>query len=84
MELIIGICFLSMALIYKLFIEEKEKSSEYLSEQAERYFNRRNEVTPDWQSNGMPYTKGIALIKTGENEYTFIKQSKLCDSALLH
>lgn len=84
MELIIGICFILMAFIYKLFIQKKEKSSEYLSEQADRYFNKRNEVTSDWQSNGMPCTKGFSLIKTGENEYEFIKQSKLCDSALLH
>lgn len=76
MELIIGIIFIALALVYKLF-EEKHVESEYLSEQAERYFNKRNEMTPDWHSNGMNYTRGVSLIKTGENEYAFLKQSKI-------
>lgn len=84
MELGMGIFFIVLALVYKLFIQKKHKSSEYLSEQADRYFNKRNEMTPDWHSNGMSYTKGISLVKTGENEYTFIKQSKICDTAILH
>lgn len=84
MELGIGIFFIVLALVYKLFIEKKHKKSEYLSEQADRYFNKRNEMTQDWNSNGMSYTKGISLIKTDENEYKFIKQSKICDTAILH
>lgn len=47
MELIIWIIFIALALVYKLFMEEKHIESEYLSEQAERYFNKRNEMTPD-------------------------------------
>lgn len=77
MELIIGIFFIGLALVYKLFIQEKYIESEYLSEQADRYFNKRNEMTPDWHSNGKNYTKGLSLVKTSENEYTFIKQSKI-------
>lgn len=77
MELYIGIFFIVLALVYKLFIEENHIDSEYLSEQAERYFNKRNEMTPDWHSNGKNYSRGISLVKPGENEYTFIKQSKI-------
>lgn len=77
MELIIGIFFIVLALVYKLFIQEKHIESEYLSEQADRYFNKRNEMTSDWHSNGKNYTKGLSLVKTRENEYTFIKQSKI-------
>lgn len=77
MELYIGIFFIVLALVYKLFLEEKYTASEYLSACSDRYFNKRNEMTPDWHSNGLNYTKGLSLIKTGENEYTFIKQSKI-------
>lgn len=77
MELYIGIFFIVLALVYKLFIEENHVDSEYLSEQADRYFNKRNEMTPDWHSNGKNYSRGISLVKTGENEYAFIKQSKI-------
>lgn len=76
MELIIGIIFIALALVYKLF-EEKHVESEYLSEQAERYFNKRNEVDENWHSNGKNYTRGVSLIKTGKNEYAFLKQSKI-------
>jgi LPS O-antigen subunit length determinant protein (WzzB/FepE family) len=42
MELYIGIFFIVLALVYKLFLEEKYTASEYLSEQAYKYFNKRN------------------------------------------
>ncbi len=34
-------------------------------------------------TEGRVRTKGLALIKSGENEYTFIKQSKLADSSIM-
>lgn len=82
MELGIGMSFICFAIAYKLFIQKKHKSSEYLSEQADRYFNKMCE--DNGSTEGRVKTKGLALIKTSENEYTFVKQSKLCDTSILY
>ncbi len=83
MELGMGIFFIILAFIYKFFLEEKHTPSIYLEEEADRYFNKRSERTPDWNSNGKSHTKGFALVKINENEYKFITQSKLCDASIL-
>lgn len=80
MELYIGLAFLNLAIAYKFFKKVK-KPTKYQEEQAERYFNKRCE--DDGSTIGRVHTKGLSLIKTGENEYTFIKQSKLADSSIL-
>lgn len=77
MELYMGIFFIFLAFIYKFFIKEKHVESAYLEEQADRYFNTRNELTEDWHSNGKLFKTGLSLVKVNENEYKFIKQTKI-------
>jgi hypothetical protein len=84
MELLIGLGFIVFALVYKFLTNKKENSNEFLSNQAERYFNGNNEMNKEWHPNGRAFTRGISLVKTSGNKLKFIKQSKICDTAILH
>lgn len=75
-----GLLFLSFSIAYKL-LTKREKPTKFQEEQADRYFNKRSE--DDGSTLGKIHTKGFSLIKTRENEYKFIKQSKLADTSIL-
>lgn len=85
MEIIyIGLFLINIAIAYNLFKKAKKEDKDLIKkEDANRYFNKKNEVK-DWNElEGRIHTKGFGLIKIKENEYKFIKQSKLADTSIL-
>jgi len=72
---------LGIFLLYKL---NPINVDPFLRKKADRVLNHNAECTKNWNSEGRVYCTGLALITLKNGKKKFIKQSKLCDTGILH